>query len=79
MKLTTINTPVVCRNMTRTELIRAAEHAFPYPSPIIHLMLEHLRGNVEPEAAESSAHKPEDAVHCPACGAQLQVNLEDNT
>lgn len=42
-------------------------------------MLEHLRGNVEPEAAESSAHKPEGAVHCPACGAQLQVNLEDNT
>lgn len=71
-KLKQVVEPVVCSNMTRTELIRAIEHAIPYPAPLMQLILEHLRGHVG-EPLSSTPPGPH-ALHCPACGAQLQFD-----
>lgn len=76
MKLATLVQPLVSRNMTRNELVRAAEHAFPNPTLIVHLVLEHLRGHVGEPA--SSTALPPGGLHCPACGAGLQLDMEDN-
>ena len=76
-RLTPVVTPVVARNMTRSELIRAAEHAFPAPSLLLELLLMHLRGEL-PACGGGDEHvqstvPPTSGLHCPACGAQLQL------
>ncbi len=75
MKLTPAVQPVVSRGMTRTELVRAAEHAFPNPSLIIELMINHLAN--KPDEPQSSHPPGPNAVHCPACGAELHLHPEE--
>lgn len=79
--LTPARRPLVCANMTREELIREAEHTFTSPTPLLALMLAHLRGDArEPQTnavlPKSSGYKAEGAVHCPSCGAQLHIHQE---
>lgn len=71
--------PLVCANMTREELIREAEHVFVSPTPLVALMLAHLRGDARTDGVvlpKSSGYKAEGAVHCPSCGCQLHINQE---
>jgi hypothetical protein len=76
MKLAPVVQPLVSRGMTRDELIRAAERAFPQPTLIIEMMIRHLEGT-RGEDAISSHPKSAAALHFPACGAQLQLDLEE--
>jgi hypothetical protein len=77
MRITAVDVPVVSNNMTVAELVRAAEHAFPYPSPIIKLMIEKLdaQGYVQFPDQGSGQDDPH-GVNCPSCGAALQITLE---
>lgn len=76
MKLTSAIVPVVSNNMTVAELVRAAEHAFPYPSPIIKLMIEKLGNPHARFPDQGSGQADEHGVNCPSCGAALQITLE---
>ena len=70
MRLTAVVAPLVSTNMTTGELVRAAEHAFPRPSPILPAMIARL---IALDDAASSTPASEHAVNCPACGAALHT------
>lgn len=71
--------PLVSSSMSAEEIIRAAEHAFPAPSPIVALLIQRLA-----DLAFAPTHQgPVSAMHavnCPACGGALhiEVNTEDD-
>lgn len=71
---------MVAGNSTREEIIREAEHVFQQPTPLIKAMLDLLRGDrvdVRHPAKQCTA-EPVTGVHCPACGAVLQFDEENN-
>jgi len=77
--LTATRRPMLAGTMTRQELVREAEHAFPYPSPIVQRMIEELRGEMTPLKGNKAMPIIEH-VHgegqCPACGAHLNIDLQ---
>lgn len=75
MRLTAVVAPLVSGNMTTSELVRAAEHAFPRPSPIVAAMIARL---CELDDNASSTPATEHAVNCPACGAELHLDTEED-
>lgn len=75
IRLRTDVRPMIAANMTTTELLREAHHAFPHPTPIIAAMLERLsktHGELHEALASVPSCQP-GGLQCPACGAQLQL------
>lgn len=73
--LRTVRRPMLHVNMTTDELIREAEFVFQNPTPLIAAMIARLDGRAIEEAAASTQQQAL-PLHCPACGAELQI--EDN-
>ena len=76
--------PLVFGNMTSGELIREAEHTFPNPSPIVKMMLAHLRGEHrhhdksgvpagDPQTPSRTVHHEEH--QCPTCGGTISSKV----
>lgn len=82
LRLPTITTqaataPRSLRTMTNAELVNIAEGVFPNPTPIIALMLHRL---IAGNRADPDFIQPEPlqhALHCPCCGTQLQIEIQD--
>lgn len=73
--------PLVFGNMTTAELLREAEHTFPNPSPIVDMLLQHLRSDGRTLAAKDGrpAGDPQFEAapcQCPTCGAHLTVEVK---
>lgn len=77
--LTAARRPLVSRTMTRSELLNEAEHVFVNPTPLIALMLAHLRGDEERAMRHVEDQPPAgpDVVNCPSCGAQLHLERNE--
>lgn len=75
MRVTALTSPAVSSNMTTAELVRAAEHTFSRPSPLVAAMIARL---CELDDAASSTPATEHAVNCPACGAELHLDTTED-
>jgi len=76
--------PLVFGNMTTGELIREAEHTFPNPSPIVKMMLAHLRGehshHNQSGTPAGDLYAPARTMHteehqCPTCGGTISAKV----